>query len=233
MISDAAQVAAVYTSGGVVAFLLAATFFRQPLSRAIDRWKGANLGKDRSIDLSGEAAAQVQAQKNAAPPEGERLPVPVPEPGAALPAPPPPSPVYGPIEADLRRRIEEAVPGGHDVQMAWALRFAVAAQVEAGHEQTYRLIFGSQIAALKQLNTLGPLTVRQAREIYNITALRNFPETFKDEEFPAWGGYLINRGLVTLEPGEPTEDTKAFLTPLGKDFLLFMVGRGLIEYKWG
>ncbi|MGU3449805.1 hypothetical protein [Methylobacterium sp. 391_Methyba4] len=231
MISDAAQVAAVYTSGGLVAFVIAAGIFRQPLARAIDRWKGANLGKDRSIDLSG--TAQVEAQKNAPPPEAERLPVPAPEPGAPLPALPPPSPVYAPIEADLRRRIEQAVPGPLDVQMAWAVRIAVAAQVEANHEQTYRLIFGSQIHALKQLNTLGPLTVRQAREIYNNTALRNFPGTFKDEEFPAWGEYLMNRGLVTLEPGEPTENTKAFLTPLGKDFLLFMVGRGLTEYKWG
>lgn len=234
MISDAAQVAAVYTSGGVVAFLLAAAFFRQPLTRAIDRWRGANLGKDRSIDLSGEAAAQVEAQKKATPPETENLPVPVPDPAARLPAEaPPPNPVFSPLEADLRRRIEQAVPGGVDVQMAWALRIAVAAQVESGHEQTYRLIFGSQISALKQLNTLGPLTLRQAREIFNITAIRNYPETFKDDDFAAWGGYLIKRGLVLLEPGEPTDDTKAFLTPLGKDFLHFLVGRGLPDYKWG
>ncbi|MCJ2025575.1 hypothetical protein [Methylobacterium sp. J-067] len=199
------------------------------------QWLGSvhTLGKDRSIDLSGEAAAQVEAQKKAQPPEPEKLPVPVPEPGAPLPALPPPSPVYAPIEADLRRRIEQAVPGPLDVQIAWALRVAVAAQVEANHEQTCRLIFGSQIHALKQLNTLGSLTIRQAREIYENTAIRKFPGTFQDEEFPAWGEYLINRGIVTIEPGDPIEDTKAFLTPLGKDFLLFIVGRGLTEYKWG
>lgn len=149
MISEAAQVAAVYSTGGGVAFVIAAAVFRAPLSRAIDRWRGANLGKDRSIDLSGAAAAQVEAQKHAPPPDAKPLPVPAPEPGASLPALPPPSPVYGHIEADLRRRIEEAVPGPIDVQMAWALRIAVAAQVESGHEQTYRHIFGSQIAALK------------------------------------------------------------------------------------
>lgn len=233
MISEAAQVAAVYSTGGVVAFVIAAAVFRAPLSRAIDRWKGANLGKDRSIDLSGTAAAQVEAQRHAEPPEAKPLPVPAPEPGAQLPALPPPSPVYSPIEADLRRRIEEAVPGPFDVQIAWALRIAVAAQVESGHEQTYRLIFGSQIAALKQLNTIGPLTIRQAREVYSLTAVRNYPETFKDDDFAAWGGYLINRGLVALEHQEPTDDTKAFLTPLGKDFLHFIVGRGLPDYKWG
>lgn len=234
MISDAAQVAAVYATGGVAAFVIAAAFFRQPLTRAIDRWKGATLGQGKSIDLSGTAAAQVEAQKHAPPPAAEKLPVPAPEPGTRLPAEvPPPNPVFSPLEADLRRRIEEAVPGGVDVQMAWALRIAVAAQVERDHEQTYRLIFGSQIAALKQLNTLGPLTIRQAREVYSLTAVRNYPETFKDDDFAAWGGYLINRGLVVLEHEEPTDDSKVALTHLGKDFLHFLVGRGLPDYKWG
>lgn len=234
MISEAAQVAAVYSTGVVLSFFVASLVFRDPLSRAIDRWKGANLGQGRSIDLSGGAAAQVEAQKHAPPPAAEKLPVPAPEPGTRLPAEaPPPNPVFSPLEADLRRRIEEAVPGGVDVQMAWALRIAVAAQVERDHEQTYRLIFGSQIAALKQLNTLGPLTIRQAREVYSLTAVRNYPETFKDEDFAAWGGYLINRGLVVLEHDEPTDDSKVALTHLGKDFLHFLVGRGLPDYKWG
>lgn len=230
--TEAAQVAAVYAVGSVIAFLLAALVFRGPLSRAIDRWKGANFGKDRSIDLSG-VAAQVEAQKNAPGSEAEKLPVPTPGSDASLPAIPPPSPVYAPMEAELRRRIEEAVPGGIDGQMAWALRVAVAAQVERDHEQTYRLIFGSQIAALKELNTRGPLSIRQAREIYMLTAVKNHPDIFKLDAFEAWGEYLLSRSLVIVEQQPVNDDTKAILTHLGRDFLHFLVGRGLLDYKWG
>ncbi len=185
-----------------------------------------------SADLTGgEAAAQIEAQKHA--PETERLPVPTPEPGERLPELPPPSPVYGPLETELRHRIETVVPGGLDVQMAWAVRIAVAAQVERDHEQTYRLIFGSQITALKELNVRGPITVAQAKEIYALTALRNYPDIFKPETFEAWGDYLLTRGLVAVERQPVDDDTRAALTPLGKDFLMFLTGRGLSEHKWG
>lgn len=185
-----------------------------------------------SADMTGsEAAAQIEAQKN--PTEPKQLPVPAPEPGARLPELPPPSAVHGPIEADLRRRIEESVPGGLDVQMAWALRIAVVAQVERDHEQTYRLIFGSQIAALKELNVRGALTLDQAREVYALTAMKNHPDTFKPETFEDWGQFLINRGLVVVAPQPATDETRAILTHLGRDFLMFVTGRGLTEYKWG
>lgn len=44
---------------------------------------------------------------------------------------------------------------------------------------------------------------------------------------------MINRSLVVLEHEEPTDDSKVALTHLGKDFLHFLVGRGLPDYKWG
>lgn len=185
-----------------------------------------------SADLTGnEAAAQIEAQRHA--PEAEKLPVPAPERGAALPDLPPPNVVYGPIEAELRRRIETIAPGTLDAQMAWAVRVAVAAQVERDHESTYRLIFGSQIAGLKELNVRGPLTIAQAKEVYNLTAVKSYPDTFKPETFEAWGDYLLTRGLVAVEKQPVDDDTRVGLTPLGKDFLMFMTGRGLSEHKWG
>lgn len=233
MLSDTAQVAAVYGATAFLSIVAAFALFRQPLSRAIDRWKGATLGKDRAIDLSGTASAQVEAQKNAPTPEPQSLPVPAPGPSTVPVEMPPPHPVFAPLEADLRRRIEQSVPGGLEVQMAWALRLTVMAQVERDHEQTYRLIFGSQIAALKELNVRGALTLDQAREVYTLTAMKNYPETFKPETFEDWGQFLIGRNLVVVAPQPATEETRAILTHLGRDFLLFVTGRGLTEYKWG
>ncbi|KQO89380.1 hypothetical protein ASF36_23375 [Methylobacterium sp. Leaf90] len=231
--SDAVQIAAVYSVAGVIIAIIALSIFRSPFTRAIDRWKGATLGNDRSLDLSGTAAAQVEAQKHAPVPEPEKLPIPTPGPSTVPVEMPPPHPVFAPLEADLRRRVEQSVPGGLEVQMAWALRLTVMAQVERDHEQTYRLIFGSQIAALKELNVRGPLTIDQSREVFAVTAMKNYPDTFKAETFGDWAEFLVNRNLVVVAPQPFTNETRAILTPLGKDFLMFVTSRGLTEYKWG
>ncbi|GJD65790.1 hypothetical protein [Methylobacterium frigidaeris] len=216
----------------IVAGLLAfAGLFRPEVRKKLGDLRALTFPGGSADLTGGEAAAQIEAQKQA--PEAEKLPVPAPELGAVLPDLPPPSGVYGPIEADLRRRIEMIAPGSLDAQMAWAVRVAVAAQVERDHEATYRLIFGSQIAALKELNVRGILTIAQAKEVYNLTAVRNYPDVFKPETFEAWGDYLLTRGLVAVERQPVDDDTKAILTPLGKDFLMFVTGRGLTEHKWG
>ncbi|MBY0253045.1 MAG: hypothetical protein K2X54_16980 [Methylobacterium organophilum] len=86
---------------------------------------------------------------------------------------------------------------------------------------------------MKELNVRGPITVAQAKEIYALTAVRNNPDIFKPETFEAWGDYLLTRGLVAVERQPVDDDTRAALTPLGKDFLMFLTGRGLSEHKWG
>jgi hypothetical protein len=204
---------------------------RRPFSDAIGRWRGATFGKDRAIDLSGQApAAQIEAQKKGDPTRSEALPAsPL---GDSHLERPPPHPLYDPIEQDLRRRIEQLAPGATDTQVAWALRVVAVATVERGHESTYRSIFGSQIAILKEINTQGSITIYQARQIYN-TAAKAFPEIYQHYEFEPWGAFVIDNGLAALTEKEVKDTTPVVFTHAGKNFLIWITTQGLIEDKIG
>lgn len=211
---------------GLIAF---AALFRAEIRKRLQDLRNVTF-PGGSADLTGnEAMAQIEAQKRA--PEGETLPVPTAQPDPSPPQIPAPSVVFEPIEADLRRRIETSIPGNLTVQMAWAVRLAAAAQVERDHEVTYRLIFGSQIAALKVLNVRSPITVALARDFYLKTAVQHHPDVFKPTDFEGWADFLVTRGLVVLEKTPVDDDTLVALAPLGRDFLMFVTGRGLSENK--
>jgi hypothetical protein len=219
---------------GVVLLLGIATLllFRKPLSDAIGRAKSVSVGENRGIDLSGPGPqAQIEAQKEAHKEAPNPLPAPQPQSGGVPPLPPP-NPLYAPIEEELRRRVEIAFPGAQDTQMAWALRVAAQATIERNHEQIYRIIFGSQIFVLKEINVRGALTVGEAKRVYEM-AKQNYPQIYENYPFEAWGGYVIDQGLVALDSEHVTDDTRIVLTPAGKDFLFFLTGRGLPENKGG
>ena len=60
----AAQVSAVWGAVAAVLGLTALVLFRSQIGAAIDRWRGASFGKDKSVDLSGTSPqAQIEAQK--------------------------------------------------------------------------------------------------------------------------------------------------------------------------
>jgi hypothetical protein len=228
----AAQVSAVWGAVALVLGLTALVLFRNQIGAAIDRWRGATFGKDRSVDLSGSSPqAQVEAQKEPHKESPDLLPAPQPQPGG-LPALPPPNALYEPIEEDLRRRVETAFPGSQDTQIAWALRVAAQATVERNHEQTYRVIFGSQILVLKEINVRSFITAAQAQEIYGMAAAA-FPDLYATFPFKNWGGFLIDQGLVVIPDDPVTDESRVHLTPAGKDFLFFLTGRGLPENKGG
>jgi hypothetical protein len=200
--------------------------FKKPLSDAIGRAKSVSVGKNRGVDLSGSGPqAQIEAQKEPHKDTPNPLPTPAQQAGG-LPALPPPNPLYAPLEEDLRRRVEAAFPGAEDTQLAWAIRVAAQATVERNHEQTYRIIFGSQILALKEINIRGFITVAQAQEIYGM-AERAFPDLYATFPFKNWGGFLIDQGLVVIPDDPVTDESRVILTPAGKDFLFFLTGRGL------
>ena len=227
----AAQVSAVWGAVALVLGLTALVLFRSQIGAAIDRWRGASFGKDKSVDLSGTSPqAQIEAQKEHKE-SPDLLPVLQVQPGGVL-ALPPPSPLYSPIEEDLRRRVETAFPGAQDTQIAWALRVAAQATVERNHEQTYRIIFGSQILVLKEINIRGHITVAQAKQIYDMAA-KAFPEVYATFTVDGWGSFLIEQGLVVVNGDHALDDSHVILTPVGKDFLFFLTGRGLPENKGG
>jgi len=92
-------------------------------------------------------------------------------------------------------------------------------------EQVYRIIFGSQIALLKQLNIALSLTRDQLESFYG-TAKAQFPLLYDTYSFEQYLHYLQAFNLIS------TQDNKQyFITDEGKAFLQWIVSVGAPESK--
>ena len=170
------------------------------------------------------AEQQVEASKS---PEATALPSPPPSSAAARRPPPDPIPLYDPFDANLRTRLDDAFGDNAELKLAWAIRFYSQALVERMHETNYRVIFTSQIWVLKQLNLIGQSTLSEGRRVYK-EAVKHNPIFYNPVTWENWSGFLRNTGYVRIgEGGDPT----VTLTPLGKDFIVWMAARGVLEVK--
>jgi hypothetical protein len=113
-----------------------------------------------------------------------------------------------------------------DVEKAWLIRTVATWQVARTHEIIYRLIYGSQIDLLLQANTLSPPNLNSAQQIYDGAKTR-YPELYKDFSFEAWVRFPVNAGLMREEA------TVMRITPLGQDFLHYLVQNSLTNPKYG
>lgn len=212
----------------LVTVVLLALIFRHGLLEALARWRGFK-GFGIDADLTGTSLRQVEAQKKVEEPLPPQLPPPkLPQQSVTQPpAKPPASVLYESFDSNLRARLEEAFPNDKNTQVDWAIRVNSQTLVERVHETHYRVIFGSQIAALKALNQLGAIPIERGRELYNLAAT-SFPAWFERMTFENWYGFLLISGYV-----ERLEGDNARLTNLGKDFIIWMAARGVLENKPG
>jgi hypothetical protein len=91
-------------------------------------------------------------------------------------------------------------------------------------ESTYRTIFGSQIALLKFLNISGGGTREQLAEFYE-NAKAHFPKLYDNYSFDQYLHYLLTQILITQH------DERYFITVAGQEFLKWMSGASVSEYK--
>jgi hypothetical protein len=89
------------------------------------------------------------------------------------------------------------------------------ARVESNFEYIFGVIFQSQISALRELASK-PLTLSEARKMYETAIVPTNPEFYSTVDFDAWSKFLILQQLVTVD-GESVS-----ITDLGSDFLLFV-----------
>jgi hypothetical protein len=192
----------------------ALVIFRGPISAAIGRLRGAKV-PGASIDLSSE-----QEQK--------KIETPIVTTGVTVPATtalPPPSNIYAPIEQGLKDALA-TVKLPAEAEKAWLIRFVATGQIARAHEIVYRLILGSQLALLLQANTASPPNRGRAQEMYE-AAKTAYPDFYKDFSFEAWIRFPINAGLVREEA------SVLRITPLGQDFLHYLVHNSLTNPKQG
>jgi hypothetical protein len=197
---------------------------------------GGLLGRATKVS-AGPTGAVIEAAARA---EQQQVEASKPAQAPALPAPPAPStgalrsplpdahPLYDPFDAYLRAQLDQTFGEDNvEAKLAWAIRLRSQVLVERSHETNYRVIFTSQIWALKQLNLVGETSLSQARKVYDEAAKQN-PEFYRRVTWESWSRFLQNTGYVQVGAGD---DPTVTLTPLGNDFMVWMAARRVLEVK--
>jgi hypothetical protein len=109
------------------------------------------------------------------------------------------------------------------------IRQLAAQQCLTLFESTYRLIFGSQISAMEQINTHGPQSSQTLSGIFYETAKALYPDFYATYSFESWLSFLTRHEMV-----QKVDDRDEFVLALaGKDFLVWLVNNGLTREKAG
>ncbi|MFO6428941.1 hypothetical protein ACLBKT_02510 [Erythrobacter sp. W302b] len=145
---------------------------------------------------------------------------------------PPSDPVYDALDAQLKANLDKHIQGGAEVKLAWAIRSRSISEANRMHETNYRLLFGSQIAALKSLNVTGPAPISEFEKYYATVASNPANEPIhKDRSFNQWADFVVNIGYVVAVEG--SNPALAQITPFGHQFLQWMTANGVSEFKPG
>lgn len=97
-------------------------------------------------------------------------------------------------------------------------------------ECIYWIIWGSQIEAIRRLNSsLVMMHPESMRDVYDETENKLQGITFE-----RWWGFLQDTcGFAIIEEKEAYEESTAHITPLGREFLIYMIAKGYSFHKPG
>lgn len=199
--------------------------FRKPIESMI--------GRVRQFSGFGTTAEFVTKEAIAHQPEAEKTST------LALPAIadplqlPPADPVFDILDQQLRNVLDQAIAGDDSLKLSWAIRQRSISEATRIHETNYRLIFGSQIFALKTLNMVGQGQVADFEKYYTDNFLKNsqWEAIHKDRSFEQWWQFLVDAAYVIIVEGSDRSIVQ--ITPFGKQFLHWMVLAGVSEFKVG
>jgi hypothetical protein len=205
----------------VICVLIALLILRSPITQLIGRARRAGFG-DKTIDFSPTPAEQ---QKTLEPPTSAAAALSVPV-ESAFPAP---MEIYKAIESEVTTALETS-KFPPDLQKAWLIRAVAVNRVMRGHEMVYRLILGSQIELLLAANSAPPPDMTRTHQIFD-AAKSAFPNIYSNFTFEAWLHYLLNAGIIKID--QVSVEQVLRITPLGQDFLHYLVNNNLTSPKAG
>lgn len=199
--------------------------FKPPITRCIERVKRFNLF-GQSAEVHPEPANHQQIDR------APSVEIAAPSVGPAR-GPAPSSGLLSTVERHLEDQLEALAPNDLAGKLRWAVRTSAEALIDRENEVTYRLIFGSQIAVLKEMNIrAGTLTIDQARNCYEFYKAR-YPDFYADLPFEQWTRFLIGRRLVAQPEDAHLPTSLLRLTDEGRQFLMFLTAKGVWENKPG
>jgi hypothetical protein len=195
---------------GSIAFVVVVLMLRGPLSRAIDSLARRGGKLPGGIELNAEVVAQAGApQATAQSPTLDTL-------TQAL---------LGPVIEERVRELDANLRKTHkeDEQRRTLLVLAVRERINAEFERVYRIIYGSQITAVKGANTAGTLSRAALESTYNSAVSRD-TAFYEQISFEQWVNFLLAQ-LLLRQDGDRFQ-----ITNRGQLFLHFMVEQGLSDY---
>lgn len=145
---------------------------------------------------------------------------------------PPSDPVFDVLDGQLVAVLDQHVQGGENVKLAWAIRQRSISEATRIHETNYRIIFGSQIHALKVLNVSVTGIISEFEALYDgVKSNITWEHLHKDRTFDQWIQFLIDAAYVILI--KDSDPSSLQITPFGKQFLQWMVMAGVPDFKPG
>ena len=145
---------------------------------------------------------------------------------------PPSDPIFDVLDAQLAANLAQHIGGDERVKLAWAIRQRSVSEANRLHETNYRLIFGSQVTALKALNVIGQGSISDFEAFYDSVAKDPAWEAIhRGRTFEKWGEFLINTGYTAIVDG--SDPPSVHITPFGRQFLQWLVLSAVPEIKPG
>jgi hypothetical protein len=224
---DAIKVAEIlkWPAAFIVVALIALLALRGSIASLLSRARRAGFG-DKSVEFI-EVSAVAREQKRtieANLPEASDV-------SATQEAPPPPpSEAVAAIEGPVYQTLKNS-RATDQIKIAWLVRGFAQERLQRVHEQNYRLILGGQLALLLQVNTGAITRVSNTRDTYNLAKDRH-PTVYENFSFENWLNWPKNAGLIEVVP-DNASDPLVRISPIGRDFMLYLVATGLTGPKPG
>lgn len=133
-----------------------------------------------------------------------------------------PSPIIERAEQELLNWINSIEEPARITTLIRALAFA---NLRSGFERLYGEIFGSQLAALRKLNSQA-LDTSEFRSFYEAaSSVEIYRNDYDSISFEQWASFMEASGLVARQ------GTLYVITEYGREFITFMVQSGRSEFK--
>jgi hypothetical protein len=128
---------------------------------------------------------------------------------------------YSPITAEVEKNIKIAAQqNSPNDKEAFYARLIGIGLVAYQHDVTWHTIYGSQLAALAELNSRGLIPIADLKKHYD-KAVAAYPNAYSNYSFQQWLDFMKARSVIATYPTQMVE-----LSFGGKDFMKYLAHTG-------
>lgn len=145
---------------------------------------------------------------------------------------PPPHDVFTPLDQYLRDILDRDIGGDDEKKLAWAIRVRSVSEASRLHEANFRMMFGSQLKALRVLNNAIQAPASDFERFFEeAKSNADFAAIHEGRSFEEWGQFMLQTGYV--QELADTDPPEVGITPFGRHFLVWITEARVIDYRPG